>query len=181
MNIRSLILGLVLGLPAAGLLFFGPRGRPDVPRDRTIIRYWEKWTGVEGAAMQRIVDHFNATVGAERGLWVDYQALGDVDKRMLIATAGGDPPDVAGLPDRFVPAYADQGALRPLDDLAREFDLDLTPPQFSLTRCRLKLDVGFGLACTDRHVRRDIQFLTELLKGQWFCLWTPDPQPHEEH
>lgn len=125
MNIRSIILGFVLGLPAVGLLIFGPRGRPDVPTGRTVVRYWEKWTGVEGAAMQRIVDRFNATVGAAHGLWVDYQALGDVDKRMLIAAAGGDPPDVAGLPDRFVPPYADQGALRPLDDLADEFSLDL--------------------------------------------------------
>jgi ABC-type glycerol-3-phosphate transport system substrate-binding protein len=125
MNIRGVILVLVLGLPAAGLLAFGPRGLHEVPPDRTIVRYWEKWTGVEGQAMQRIVDRFNQTEGTRRGIWVDYNALGDVDKRMLISAAGGDPPDVAGLPDRFVPPYADQGALRPLDDLAREFSLDL--------------------------------------------------------
>lgn len=125
-NVRSVILLVVLGLPAAGLLAFGPRGERHIPADRVVIRYWEKWTGVEGAAMQRIVDRFNATVGAERGLWVDYNALGDVDKRMLIAAAGGDPPDVAGLPDRFVPPYADQGALRPLDELVRESGLALT-------------------------------------------------------
>jgi ABC-type glycerol-3-phosphate transport system substrate-binding protein len=125
MNIRGIILVLVLGLPAAGLLAFGPRGLHEVPPDRIIVRYWEKWTGVEGQAMQRIVGRFNQTEGARRGIWVDYNALGDVDKRMLISAAGGDPPDVAGLPDRFVPPYADQGALRPLDDLAREFNLDL--------------------------------------------------------
>lgn len=75
--------------------------------------------------MQRIVDEFNATVGAQRGLWVDYNALGDVDKRMLIAAAGGDPPDVTGLPDRFIAAYADQGALSPLDELAAGAGIDL--------------------------------------------------------
>jgi ABC-type glycerol-3-phosphate transport system substrate-binding protein len=125
MNIRTMIPAIVLGGPAILLLAFGPRGHVDVPTGRTVVRYWEKWTGVEGAAMQRIVDRFNATVGAGQGIWVDYNALGDVDKRMLVATAGGDPPDVAGLPDRFVPPYADQGALLPLDDLAREHGLDL--------------------------------------------------------
>jgi len=125
MTLRTVILVIVLGLPAGGLLVFGPTGRHNVPRDRTVIRYWEKWTGVEGQAMQRIVDRFNATAGAARGVFVDYSAFGDVDKRMLIATAGGDPPDVAGLYDRFIPPYADQGALLPLDDLIREFGLDL--------------------------------------------------------
>jgi ABC-type glycerol-3-phosphate transport system substrate-binding protein len=125
MTTRSIILLVVLGLPAAALLAFGPRGEVDVPAERTVVRYWEKWTGVEGAAMQRIVDRFNETVGAEHGIWVDYSALGDVDKRMLIATAGGDPPDVAGLYDRFVPPYADQGALMPLDEFVRESGIDL--------------------------------------------------------
>jgi ABC-type glycerol-3-phosphate transport system substrate-binding protein len=125
MNIRSLILVVLLGLPGVALLAFGPRARHDVPSNRTILRYWEKWTGVEGQAMQRIVDRFNATVGAEHGLWVEYNALGDVDKRMLIATAGGDPPDLAGIADRFVPVYADQNALLPLDERAREYGIDL--------------------------------------------------------
>ncbi len=125
MNPRTAVIAIVLGLPAAGLLVFGPSGKHTVPEGRIVIRYWEKWTGVEGQAMQRIVDRFNATVGAARGLFVDYSAFGDVDKRMLIATAGGDPPDVAGLYDRFIPPYADQGALLPLDDLVRDFGLDL--------------------------------------------------------
>ncbi len=125
MAVRSLILLALLGVPATGLLVFGPRGKHDVPPDRTVLRYWEKWTGVEGRAMQRIVDRFNETIGAERGIWVEYNALGDVDKRMLIATAGGDPPDLAGIADRFVPVYADQGALSPLDDQAREYGIQL--------------------------------------------------------
>ncbi len=126
MNLRTAIVAVVLGLPAGGLLVFGPSGRNTVPPGRTVIRYWEKWTGVEGQAMQRIVDRFNDGVGAARGIFVDYSAFGDVDKRMLIATAGGDPPDVAGLYDRFIPPYADQGALLPLDEVIQECGLDVT-------------------------------------------------------
>jgi len=124
MSRRSLILLIVLGLPAVGLLVLGPRSQYGVPADRTVIRYWEKWTGVEGAAMQRIVDRFNSTVGAEHRIWVEYSAISNVDQRTLVATAGGDPPDVAGLFDYIVPQFADQGALTPLDDLVREFKID---------------------------------------------------------
>jgi hypothetical protein len=46
MNVRSAILLIVLGIPAVALLAFGPRGQVNVPPGRTVIRYWEKWTGV---------------------------------------------------------------------------------------------------------------------------------------
>ncbi len=125
MNIRSILLTLLLAVPAAGLILFGPRGQAHVPPGRTMIHYWEKWTGVEAQSVQRLVDEFNQTVGAEHDIWVDYNAVSNVDQRMLIATAGGDPPDVAGLFDYIVPQFADQGALLPLDELAREFDIPL--------------------------------------------------------
>lgn len=125
MNVRSVLLLVLLGLPALLLLAFGPRGRVAAPPDRTIIRYWEKWSGVEAQAMMQLVERFNETVGAERGIWVEYCAVSNVDQRMLISTAGGDPPDVAGLFDYIVPQFADQGALLPLDDLAAEYGIDL--------------------------------------------------------
>jgi ABC-type glycerol-3-phosphate transport system substrate-binding protein len=125
MNRRTITLLILLVLPAVALLAFGPRGQVDVPRDRVLVRYWEKWTGVEALAMQRIVTRFNDTVGAAQGIWVEYSAVSNVDQRMLLATAGGDPPDVAGLFDYAIPQFADQGALMPLDDLAAEFSLDL--------------------------------------------------------
>lgn len=123
MKLRSALLVVVLVLPAGLLLAFGPRGRHVIPAGRIVVRYWEKWTGVEGAAMQRIVDRFNASLGAERGIFVDYTAISNVDQRTLIAAAGGDPPDVAGLFDHIVAQFADQGALLPLDELAAEFGI----------------------------------------------------------
>lgn len=114
---RNTLLILILGLPALLLLVLGPRGAVNIPPDRTVVRYWEKWTGVEALAMQEIVDEFNRTVGAAEHIWVDYNAVSNVDQRLKIATAGGDPPDVAGLYDYAVPQFAEFGALTPLDDL----------------------------------------------------------------
>lgn len=123
MSIRNAALIVILGVPAVLLLVLGPRGRHDIPGDRVVIRYWEKWSGVEGQAMKRIVDRFNETVGADDGIWVDYCAISNVDQRTLIATAGGDPPDVAGLYDHIVAQFADQGALLELDELAVEYGI----------------------------------------------------------
>ncbi len=125
MSLRSVILVMFLGLPAAGLLAFGPRARTGVPSDRVVVRYWEKWTGLEGQTMQRIVDRFNATIGAAQRIWVEYSAVSSIEQRTLIATAGGDPPDVAGLYDFVVAQYADQGALLPLDELAVRAGIEL--------------------------------------------------------
>ncbi|MFH0982707.1 MAG: ABC transporter substrate-binding protein [Planctomycetota bacterium] len=125
MNIRGTILFLLLGVPAGVLLLFGPGRAPHVPADRVVIRYWEKWSGVEGLAIKRLVNRFNDTVGTERNIWVDYCAISNIEQRLLIATAGGDPPDVAGVYDYSVPQYADQGALLPLDELVRDSDIRL--------------------------------------------------------
>lgn len=125
MNQRSLLLAATLLLPAAALLLFGPRGRVSAPSGRTVVHYWEKWTLTEGRAISDLVQRFNDTAGRERSIWVDYHAVSNIEQRLLIATAGGDPPDLAGLIDSRVPQYADQDALLPLDELVAESDVQL--------------------------------------------------------
>ncbi|MBN2445505.1 MAG: extracellular solute-binding protein [Phycisphaerae bacterium] len=122
---RGTILLIILGLPAAALLLFGPRGQVDVPPGRTVVHYWEKWSGTEAQVMQTIVNEFNQTVGAKQNIWVDYNSVSNVDQRMLIATAGGDPPDVAGLFDYIIPQFAERGALMPLEDLIADASINL--------------------------------------------------------
>jgi ABC-type glycerol-3-phosphate transport system substrate-binding protein len=89
------------------------------------VRYWDKWAGLEGDAIRQLVDRFNRTEGAARGIWVDYNAISSIEQKLLIATAGGDPPDVAGLVDPRVPQYADRDALLPLDELVRDHGIDI--------------------------------------------------------
>lgn len=84
------------------------------------ITYWEKWGGFEAAAMQRVVDEFNRTVGAREGIVVEYLSVANVDRKTIVATAGGDPPDVAGLWLANLYSFADRSALQPLDDFIRE-------------------------------------------------------------
>lgn len=107
---RRLIIGLFILL--AGL--FVSACRPDQPADgRVRIVYWEKWTGTEGAAVQEVVDRFNSL---QDRIYVEYLAVSQVDRKTIVATAGGDPPDVAGIWAAQVATFADNNALTPLED-----------------------------------------------------------------
>jgi ABC-type glycerol-3-phosphate transport system substrate-binding protein len=113
----------VMAVIAIAVLAFGGRTRGEdalVPADFVVVDYWEKWTGNEGAQMKSIVDDFNRTVGREKKIFVRYVNTSQIDKKTLIATAAGVPPDIAGVWDNTVCQLAARDGLMPLDDLARE-------------------------------------------------------------
>jgi multiple sugar transport system substrate-binding protein len=90
------------------------------------IVYWEKWTDFEGEAMARLVDAFNTKERARakaapgyRPIEVEVVTISSIEQKLLIASAGGNPPDVAGIYSFMTPSYADKGALTDLTELAR--------------------------------------------------------------
>jgi multiple sugar transport system substrate-binding protein len=84
---------------------------------RTVIRYWEKWTGFEAEAMRKVVDDFNAS---QDRIYVDFSSVSQIDRKFMLSTAGGVPPDVAGIWSVSLPIFAENNALTPLDKLAAE-------------------------------------------------------------
>lgn len=80
------------------------------------VTYWEKWTGFEKDALQRTVDRFNAS---QDRIVVTIFTTSQIDRKTIIATAGGDPPDIAGLWQQNIASFADAEALMPLDDFIR--------------------------------------------------------------
>ncbi len=80
------------------------------------ITYWEKWSGAEAAAMEQVVDQFNRS---QEKIVVEFLSVSGIDRKTLVATAGGDPPDVAGLWVFNLYSFADRDALTPLDDFIR--------------------------------------------------------------
>ncbi len=110
-------------LPAIGVLLFGPRAGQDVPADRVIVDYWEKWTSEEEVQMREIVDGFNNTVGKDKNIFVRYVSTSNVNQKALVATAAGVPPDIAGMWDGNLVQFAELDALEPLEDLAAEYGI----------------------------------------------------------
>ena len=114
---KSIVLAALV-IPAIAILFFGPRPDADIPHDRVVVDYWEKWTGSEEAQMREIVDDFNNTVGKEQNIFVRYVSTSQIQQKTLVAIAGGVPPDIAGLWDYNLVQYGAQDALMPLEEMA---------------------------------------------------------------
>ncbi len=106
---------LLVGLPGCG------NDQPDhTPDGRVIVRYWEKWTGFEAEAMRAVVDDFNAS---QDRIFVKMLSVSGVDQKLLLSTAGGNPPDVAGVWTHTVPVFAEKGALTPMDGYLRDAEI----------------------------------------------------------
>jgi multiple sugar transport system substrate-binding protein len=89
------------------------------------VLYWEKWTDFEGEAMGRVVDSFNQKERAHakadpgyRPIEVEVVTISSIEQKLLIACAGGNPPDVAGIYSYMTAGYADKGALTDLTERA---------------------------------------------------------------
>ncbi len=85
---------------------------------RVRVVYWEKWAGFEGEAIDKTVAYFNRT--NDKKIYVDITRIGDITEKIRTATAGGNPPDLAGLFSIDIPVFAAQNALIPLDDMMDE-------------------------------------------------------------
>jgi len=116
---KPMPLGVGIFLIALGAAFANP------PDGKIHLSYWEKWSGSEENAMQRVVDQFNHS---QDHIVVDFLSVGAVERKTLLATAGGDPPDISGIYLGNVCSFADRNALTPLDDYIREDGS--TPEQF---------------------------------------------------
>jgi ABC-type glycerol-3-phosphate transport system substrate-binding protein len=92
------------------------------PGKRTLV-YWEKWTSFEGEAADELVDAFNAAERAKAAsnagyvpIFVKKVTASQIEQKLLVAVAGGNPPDVAGVYSYMLPAYAEKGALLDLTE-----------------------------------------------------------------
>jgi multiple sugar transport system substrate-binding protein len=108
---------VTLGLIVGGVIAFACLRSSDSPNDKVVLQYWEQWTGFEADAMRKVVDDFNAS---QSHIYVEYSSISDINRKLMLATAGGIPPDIAGLESHTLPTYAENNALLPLDAMAAQ-------------------------------------------------------------
>lgn len=114
---------LIIALPLA--LFFGGYHywTADVERadGRVQIDYWEVWSGFEKDAMQALVDEFNAS---QDRIFVNFLSVSQMERKLMLASAGGNPPDVAGIRSADLALFAENGALTPLNAYAAQYGIE---------------------------------------------------------
>jgi ABC-type sugar transport system, periplasmic component len=96
------------------------------PLEGVNIEVAAKWTGEEQTNFQKVLDAFQAKTGAK----VTYASTGeDTGAYLGPRIQGGDPPDVAILPQPgLVQQYAEQNALKPLSaEVQAQIDQNYTP------------------------------------------------------
>jgi ABC-type glycerol-3-phosphate transport system substrate-binding protein len=87
--------------------------------------------------MQEVVDEFNHS---QNRITVDFLSVGQIEQKTLLATAGGDPPDVSGVYLNDIYAFADRNALTPLSPFIRADGS--TPDQFNARYARAYAAMG---------------------------------------
>ena len=88
---------------------------------RVVVEYWEKWTGFEKEAMRGIVDEYNTS---QDRVFVNFVSQSELDRKLLFATSGGNPPDVSGFWSNRLASFVEMGALTPLDGRMRESGIE---------------------------------------------------------
>ena len=106
-GLHLLFIGVALSLSACGRTVAG-----RTADGRVLVSYWEKWTGFEGDAMQAVIDDFNTS---QNRIFVQKLTVSEIERKLMLATAGGNPPDVAGVWSSTVPDFSEKGALTPLN------------------------------------------------------------------
>lgn len=131
---RRAVLRAAMAAPAAlTLLGCGRKARGGPVQ----ISYWEKWTKFEGKACADMVAAFNEKFKGR--IAVELLTVSQIERKVLVAIAGGNPPDVAGVYAFCVCPYADRNALAPLDDLLNEAGIrrdDYVPAYWDMCRHR---------------------------------------------
>lgn len=112
----ALIAALAVGSAVLGDKVVSRQARTD----RVTVVYWEKWTGDEGEQMRKVTEAFNAS---QDKIFVKYLSISGIDSKTRLATAGGNPPDIAGIWGDQICQFADAGALTDLTELATESNL----------------------------------------------------------
>ncbi len=120
-----------VALLAVGVGLFSSCSASENKQAPRHITYWEKWTGFEGVAMDAVIDDFNAKEVARAKADTSYApievekvTISNVEQKLLIAIAGGNPPDLAGNYSFYVAAYADGGALTDLGPMLGKAGFD---------------------------------------------------------
>ena len=98
---------------------------------RKKVRFWHMWTAEWKDVVDKIVDRFNKSQDKYQVEALSVPTAG-ADSKFILGVMGGDPPDLMAQWNPIIPPWADDGLLRPLDELMspeekRKFEAEAYP------------------------------------------------------
>lgn len=109
------VAALALATAGCALRAYSLDPKPRARDPRTEVVFWHMWTGEWEEVVNRIVARFNES--QERIRVRPLVVTGDANTKLLLAIAGGAPPDLMAQWNQVIPAWAHKKALIPLDSL----------------------------------------------------------------
>lgn len=106
-------------------LFMAGCGREAISPadDRQEVVFWHFWGGRDLPVVEDVIQRFNASQDRYRVRGVAMPGA-NLDLKLFLAIAGGDPPDVMNHDDPVVADWAHRGALTPLDEMASDEEIE---------------------------------------------------------
>ena len=125
-GVRAVLVALtVFGVFWLFVIYTPPAVRSYPGRQRVV--FWHTWTAEHAKRVDRIAERFNQS---QTKYEVTAVSMPGGTVKTLISTAGGDPPDCLALWDPVIPAWAERGALAPLEKI-------MTPEEWEGVQARL--------------------------------------------
>jgi multiple sugar transport system substrate-binding protein len=100
------------------------------------VLFWHFWGGEDQQVVDRIVERFNSSQNEFRVRAVAMPG-NNIDLKLFLAIAGGDPPDLVNQDDPIVADWAHRGAIIPIDELATNEEMRMVKKQLLPAALRL--------------------------------------------
>lgn len=132
-------------------------GKEYTDDGRLIVTLWTSWAGTERAGIDAVINDYNTS---QDKIFVRSLNVTDPQTKIMLATAGGNPPDLAIMSNQFIAAYAENNALTPLDGLAKRAGITaerFVPTMWNTCKYRSRLwAVPFTCSVTAMHYNKKI-------------------------
>jgi multiple sugar transport system substrate-binding protein len=95
-----------------------------VSSDKTVITYWNGFTGTDGEVMQKIIDNYNASNDLNVEIQMERVSWDTLYQQLATSLPVGEGPDITAFATERIGGYAESGAIVPIDDVYKSSQVD---------------------------------------------------------
>lgn len=92
--------------------------------DKTVLTYWNGFTGTDGEVMQKIIDGYNASNDMNVEVQMERVSWDTLYQQLATSLPVGEGPDITAFATERIGSYAESGAIIPIDDIYESGKVD---------------------------------------------------------